>query len=630
MTCVLSAVAAAQSAAPATQPIDRPNIVLLIGEAHSWPDFGFMESPKTLQTSDGAVSAQSIAPTTNLNDLAASGVVFTRGYSSAASGRMALQTLLSASGLHPTQWDTRRSALQAERPLGKTGLGSPARYFRTLPRELLRYGYVSWRGGRLWDGTRAEAGFTDGAAFLSDIGPAGHSFGRQGWSAASCGSTSDATVACPALEPLRAFLDTAGTAPFFLWIAPALPHGPYDAPQEYREPFEKLGLGAAEVDYLSNIRWADELYGEVVREIADRGLREKTLFIYVSAYGGGPTAAGHKRNPTGPYDVALRTPVIFAGPGVTPARYDDLILTSDLVATILGYVAGARPPADSVGINLRPRLAGELTKVRTSLMTHGGGDTLVNPPWRYVRDTQGNEGLFRIDRDPFESTNLAEDHPDLVHAFREQVYTELHRLLLPLDTGEVLGRVLNPFGAPVIGAQLKYGAGPKAQVVSTDAGGYFLLGPWKPPTTVIRAGARMSTSYFWKEQPLVPPLSLSQGILFEIIGALRDKAVDVPVGARIVVRVVDSATGAPVAHAHVRARATKPLTSVRTYTDENGYAWLEGLPANRYRVMVKGVDHRHRDQSDIVLGSAADAARLTLAVQRRPRSATRAPSNTAR
>ncbi len=64
---------------------ERPNIVLIIGDAVGFSDFGFMGSP--------------VAKTPNLDRLAAGGTVFPLGFSTASVSRPALRSLLT--GLDP-------------------------------------------------------------------------------------------------------------------------------------------------------------------------------------------------------------------------------------------------------------------------------------------------------------------------------------------------------------------------------------------------------------------------------------------------------------------------------------------------------------------------------------------------
>ena len=599
---------------------DRPNIVLVIGDDHGWPYYGFMESPQQFATTAGPVMAHDIAPTPNLDSLAADGVVFTRGYSTAPLCVPSLQTLLSASGLHPIQWSQRTDRVREIWHVG-TALGNSASgFFRTLPRELRRYGYLSWKGGKMWEGSLAEAGFTHGIE--GNLGGA-QMFGRDGWNTATCGSTGDPQVSCPAIEPLREFLDEADDRPFFAWIAPMLPHTPYDAPDEYRAPFVQLGMTAAQVSHLSNIRWFDELFGELMHEFEIRGLLANTLVIYAADNGWGidlQTFTGNGRGKGTGYDLGVRTPIIFAGPpALVPARYDDLVLASDIVATILDHVPGARIPRDSVGVSLRGRLQGGSAAGREAIVVHYDhnlvrGDAVLEMPWRYIGLSNGSEELYRLDDDPFELVDLIASHPERAESMRLRAEQHRTELLQPATHAEILGRVRDSWGRPVVGAQLVYGRGHEKQVVSTDQSGYFVLEQLQTPGAKIRPSRRMGRMS-WREAPYVPDISRTAGVILEIVATRRSRSLDLPVGGRVVARVVDEQTGTAIVGATVRAVARSPSVSLRTFTDSDGYARIEGLPVGRYNVVVTSRGHRAVRMRDIDIETSHDVVSLLISAQ---------------
>ena len=125
-------------------PVDRPNIVLIIGDDHGYPDAGFMGSE--------------IVKTPHLDRLAAGGTVFTTAWNTASTCRPSLLTLLT--GLQPLQVDL---WMQANRrvPLAFSA-GEEIRQIETLPSLLARRGYRSFQAGKHWEGTFAQAGFTGG------------------------------------------------------------------------------------------------------------------------------------------------------------------------------------------------------------------------------------------------------------------------------------------------------------------------------------------------------------------------------------------------------------------------------------------------------------------------------------
>ncbi len=606
-------------------PPGRPNIVLVIGDDHGWPYFSFMESPQTFATNAGPMPAQELAPTPNLQQLADSGVVFTRGYVTASVCIPSLRTLLSASGLHSVQWQERRARLkELPEQFSFTAFRESA-YFRTVPRELARHGYLSWEGGKFWEGTFADAGFTNGLATVPQsrwkfLNPelTGVRFGREGWSTALCGSTGDPQQPCPALDPLRDFLDSVGSSPFFLWVAPTLPHVPFDAPAEYRAPYAQLGLSAGAVGYFGNVRWFDEFLGEFLGELDRRGLRQDTLIIYLSDNGWGvdlqPTViVGSGRGKATPHDLGVRTPIIVSGPSnlVVPGRYDDLVSSSDIAATILSYVDGARIPPESVGQSLRPRIEGGPPVVHERIVTHEFGDAVLELPWRYIRRLEGGEELYDIEQDPLEFVDVAAANPGIVAGLRQRADEHLAALMQPPPRTEVLGHLVDPLGRPVVGRQLRYGSGRSRLDVVTDSEGWFVVGP--VPAGEARLSSRRRGDWLgWPNWPTVTtPFSMT-GVWLDLAGASSARDLDVPVGGRIVGRVVDAVSGVPVADAMIRVKSRSPSLKLRNFTDSDGVFYLEGLPANEYRITIKARGYRTLSLRDIAVASVEDVVDLQL------------------
>ena len=194
-----------------------PNVVLIIGDDLGWTDLGFMESFRTLETNQGPMPIQDIVQTPNLDSIAAAGVVFRNGNSTASVCQESLQTLLSASGLHSIQWTAMRQELRTVPGIQPLRFRQEVQYIRTLPRELGRLGYRSWEGGKMWEGTFAMAGFTrlrpDRRLLL------GRRFGRVDWDPALCGSTAQGGLSATA--PFEIF--STGQGRRFFSVAPALP-----------------------------------------------------------------------------------------------------------------------------------------------------------------------------------------------------------------------------------------------------------------------------------------------------------------------------------------------------------------------------------------------------------------------
>ncbi|MEL7487393.1 MAG: sulfatase-like hydrolase/transferase, partial [Pseudomonadota bacterium] len=129
-----------------------PNIVLVIGDDHGWPYYGFLGDENVV--------------TPNLDSLAEGGALFTLGHVTANHCRPALQTLMT--GLYPVQYEARLEALLGDLFADDEAFQSATprernarrlfestrmmRRFDTAPALLAKAGYVSFQGGKWWEG----------------------------------------------------------------------------------------------------------------------------------------------------------------------------------------------------------------------------------------------------------------------------------------------------------------------------------------------------------------------------------------------------------------------------------------------------------------------------------------------
>ena len=138
--------------------------MLLIGDDHGYPYYGFMGDENVV--------------TPSMDALAAGGVTFSHGHVTASYCRPSLRTLIT--GLHPVQYVLRKAEILDRRrreDAEYSSLDSPTgekrrwdvietaaamREFDTLPKLLGDAGYVSWQGGKWWENTYENGHFTQG------------------------------------------------------------------------------------------------------------------------------------------------------------------------------------------------------------------------------------------------------------------------------------------------------------------------------------------------------------------------------------------------------------------------------------------------------------------------------------
>jgi uncharacterized sulfatase len=392
----------------------RPNLVLIIGDDHGYPDFGFMGSPHVR--------------TPNLDRLAREGIHFPYGFATESYCLPSQRSLLT--GLHPHQWDLR---VQRLREAGvDRGDDEWMAEFRTLPGLLAEHGYASFQGGKLWEASYELAGFGDGMV-------------RGGIPHGACriGGLGRESIA-----PVTDFIDDHQDAPFFLWFAPCLPHTPHDSPGEYAELYESLDLSPKARSYYASISRFDDRVGELLSHLDARGLSDRTLVVYVSDNGWdqGPHASGPDDSGDGPkgkkslYELGFRTPIIFHWPGHVPANAvnDALVSTVDLFPTFLGF-AGLASPGDRPGSSLQPVLEGTGDWPRREVIGARGARQsptrrargapmmtraffLRSRDWHYIVYPGINrQELYDLRVDPREDHNVAGANRERVREFRARI-----------------------------------------------------------------------------------------------------------------------------------------------------------------------------------------------------------------
>ncbi|WP_157270040.1 sulfatase family protein [Azohydromonas aeria] len=182
----------------------------------------------------------------------------------------------------------------------------------------------------------------------------------------------------------------APSRPFFLVVAPFLPHGPCIAPPRYRGLFEGVraprspsfneadvsdkpvwlqrtplmdgaALGRLDFHYRKRRQAAqaiDDMVASLVTALRNSGQLDNTYVFFTSDNGffmGEHRIPGDKRRP---YEPAIRAPLVVRGPGIPAGRVvRELSCNADFAPTFAA-LAGVAPPAFVDGRSLRPLFSG--------------------------------------------------------------------------------------------------------------------------------------------------------------------------------------------------------------------------------------------------------------------------------
>ncbi len=238
--------------------------------------------------------------------------------------------------------------------------------------------------------------------------------------------------------------------PFFLYFVPSSPHIPWMVPDFMKGKTEEGARG----DLVALVDWS---VGQITETLKKYGLDENTLIIVTSDNGPRKGANGHKS--AGDYkgyksqiwDGGHRVPFIAKWPGeIEPGtKSEEVFSLTDMMATFAALF-DMELPANTAedSYNVLPALLGERLSDNTTrpLVFHSGNGifAIQQGDWKLIQGTKGSGSgrdkakpdsllligqLYNIANDPFEQTDLWDEHPEKVKT--------LNQLLEKIKTTEI-------------------------------------------------------------------------------------------------------------------------------------------------------------------------------------------------
>jgi uncharacterized sulfatase len=369
---------------------------------------------------------------------------------------------------YPVCGPSRTSFLTGWRP-EQTRIMGNGTFFRdvipdvvTLPQALRQAGWYTAGYGKVfhsagqrerwldlphsWDEAREAPGIDDRPVLTAHRNLTGDQLKWCEWGV-TAGDGADQPDSLTASAAIAA-IERAGDKPWFIAAGFHRPHDPFFAPRQYFDlyPLESLplhldppGMSAAprlafapemhEVfkrftdqerreylrAYLACTSFMDAQVGRILDALDRRGLRDRTLVVFVGDNGLHLGERGWWNKVT-LFEPSCRVPLIVAGPGVSPGTTTrGLAELVDLYPTILDY-CGVPPRQTLAGTSLRPLLenpAGPGKAAAFSLVTRGTsvGRSVRTARWRYTEWDGGRAGVELYDEtaDPGENHDLSGD-----------------------------------------------------------------------------------------------------------------------------------------------------------------------------------------------------------------------------
>jgi len=251
-------------------------------------------------------------------------------------------------------------------------------------------------------------------------------------------------------EEAVGFIDRNHEKPFFLYLAYNAVHYPWSVTDNYLERIDNEYKHDKEYRrLLAGMTLAiDDGVGEIIKTLEQYEIDENTAIIFLSDNGSPATIAGPTTISTGDlvmskkmglrgykgdtYEGGIRVPFLIKWPGVVPSgeRYNDPVISIDIVPTITEFLGIPTPETGYDGVNLLPYLKGKKDQPPHEFLY-----------WRYLDEYAYRQGdwkltwnsrekvlhmtkdvvldkytiepkLFNIKNDPFERHDMTDLYPE--------------------------------------------------------------------------------------------------------------------------------------------------------------------------------------------------------------------------
>lgn len=437
----------------AEAPAGRPNIIVILTDDHGWADLGANGVDRHIRTP-------------NLDQLAADGVRFSRGYVTAP------QCTPSRAGLISGRYQNRFGVEENSNPMRSDVI--------TLPERLKTSGYTTGISGkwhldtiRTKDSAKGHdpmlapqhQGFDEYFTGSMQAYTASHALSGEPFPDAPKSVTAKGCRVSLQTEWALQFLkrraaDSGKQKPFFLYLAYMAPHTPLEFPKPWIDQVPK-DLPRERRSALALLAAIDDGVGRIRQQLKEAGQAENTLIFFLGDNGAplGNKWDGSINKPMAGQkgmlsEGGIRVPFVAAWPGKIPGGkvFDHPVISLDIAATALA-TAGQPAAPELDGVNLLPHLTGEKDAPPHETLYWRWADqaAILEFPYKLILLGRDQPLLFDITKPEGEhhSRELSARHPEIAKRLQKRLETWMSTLSRPGPPGRLI-RVKHYTGAAIL------------------------------------------------------------------------------------------------------------------------------------------------------------------------------------
>lgn len=203
--------------------------------------------------------------------------------------------------------------------------------------------------------------------------------------------------------------------PFFFYVAYNAVHGPLNVPERYKH------LDARD----AMLKALDDGVGEIVHALDIHGLKENTLLVFTND--NGPVleemSKPYRGTKNTTFEGGVRSPAIVRWPGHTEAgtSTDGMMFVADWFSTFISIGGASHEQSSKVdALDMRAMLFEGEESPRDEVVYDVVGSVRLPTIRKGDHKLMGNM-LFNIKEDPYETKDIAAEHPDLVEKLKARV-----------------------------------------------------------------------------------------------------------------------------------------------------------------------------------------------------------------